>query len=380
MNLCLITSSFPIRDDDIAAPFVPPFARALEELGHTVYIVTPTKYGAPVGWNETERVYWFVWRAGRERLVDLKPSSPRDALRMWSLMSSGERALIEIVQAKKIDACLGLWAAPGGYLAWQAKKRYGVPFGVWALGSDINSWANYPIIGGIIRATLEHADAVFADGFALARKAGALAGKKCTFLSSMRPLPLERAVPVKLGAQPVHFLFVGRWERVKGADVLVKAAQIVGHKLGHAAAEIIFVGGGTLEPMLREFVAANGLNDMVCFVNQPPFPELLGYFKQANCVVIPSRNESIPLVLGEALQAGAPLIVSDVGDMGDLAREYQLGRVVPPDDAPALADALCDFVANGSTDSAQRGDLLQLLDLKTSARVCAETLGRFLKV
>lgn len=374
MKLCLITSSFPVREDDIAAPFVPPLARALEGLGHQVWILSPTKYGAPTGWGEDERVYWFPWRVGHERLVNLNPRSPVDALRMWSLLRSGEAALLRLAREKKFDACVGLWAIPSGYLAWQAKKKLGLPFGVWALGSDINTWAHYPLIGGIIRATLRNADVLFADGFELARKTRQLARQECRFLSSMRPLPFERAVTIKLGVQPFHFLFVGRWEKVKGLDLLLQSVQRAVDKLGRSIFELVVVGSGVLEAEAREFVRAYGLDEIVRFVRQPPFEELLGYFAQASCVVIPSRSESIPLVFGEALQANAPLIVSDVGDMGNLAREYKVGQVVPPNDVDALTKALCDFVGHGSAVSARRADLVQLLALDTSARVMIEQM------
>lgn len=374
MNLLLVTSSFPTHPGDIAAPFVPPLVDELRARGDNVWVLTPTKQNAPVGWNRDETVFWFPWQAGSERLVNLNPRSPRDAWRMWNLMRSGERALLNLVRAKKIDACVGLWAVPGGYLAWQAKKKLGVPFGVWALGSDINTWANYPVIGSIIRATLRNADAVFADGFELARKTQALAQQPCHFLSSMRPLPFEQAQSVTLGKQPYHFVFVGRWEKVKGVDVLIDAARIAAETLGRNIFEVVLVGGGVLDAELRATIAQHNLNDLIRLVIQPSFPELLGYFKQASCVVIPSRNESIPLVFGEALQAGAPLIVSDVGDMGNLAREYQVARVVPPDDARALAGALCEFVANSAQTGARRAELVQLLDLKTSARLMREKM------
>lgn len=377
MNLCLITSSFPTHQGDIAAPFVAPLIDELRARGDKVWVLTPTKQNAPVGWDENKTVFWFPWMAGGERLVNLNPRSPRDAFRMWNLMQSGERALLDLVRSKKVEACVGLWAVPSGYLAWQARKKAGIPYGVWALGSDINTWANYPIIGKIIRATLEHADAVFADGFELARKTQALAKQPCQFLSSMRPLPMEQAEPVTLGPQPVHFVFVGRWEKVKGVDVLLDAARLSAQELGHKAFEVVVVGGGVVDAELRAFVEQHGLTDVVRFVEQPPFRQLLGYFRQASCIVIPSRNESIPLVLGEAMQAGAPLIVSDVGDMGNLARDYGIARVVPPDDAGALAAALCDFIAHPQIPDARRAELVRLLDLRTSAHKLSETMQNY---
>lgn len=378
MNLCLVTSSFPLSPDDIAAPFVPPLIGDLEDLGHRVHVVTPSKTGAPTGWDESQRVFWFPWFESPKRAVNLSPSSPGDILRMLSLVQNGERALLRVIREKHIQACLGLWVVPGGYLAWQAKKRSGVPFGVWALGSDVNTWANYPIIGRIIRATLENADAVFADGFELARKTQVLARRDCLFLSSMRPMNYDNARSVQIGIQPVHFLFVGRWERVKGVDILLEAAQIAAGRLGNDKFEVVIVGAGEMEPAMREFVSIHNLHENVRLVVRPPFDQLLGYYKQSSCVVIPSRMESIPLVFGEALQAHKPMIVSEVGDMGELARRYQVARVVPPNNAEALAGALYDFILQGNPNFQGNGALPELLDLKTSARELSMQLGKLL--
>lgn len=378
MNLCLVTSSFPLSTDDIAAPFVPPLIGDLEELGHRVHVVTPSKTGAPTGWDESQRVFWFPWFMSPKRAVNLSPSSPGDILRILSLVQNGERALRRVIREKQIQACLGLWVVPGGYLAWQAKKKSGVPFGVWALGSDVNTWANYPIIGRIIRATLENADAVFADGFELARKTQVLARKDCLFLSSMRPMNYDNARSVQLGNQPVHFLFVGRWERIKGVDVLLEATQIAAGRLGNDKFEVVIVGAGEMEPAMREFVSIHGLGEAVRLVVRPPFDQLLGYYKQSSCIVIPSRMESIPLVFGEALQAHKPMIVSEVGDMGDLARRYQVARVVPPNIAEALAGALYDFVLQGNPNFQGNEALRELLDLRTSAQELSMQLGNLL--
>ena len=58
------------------------------------------------------------------------------------------------------------------------------------------------------------------------------------------------------------------------------------------------------------------------------------YYKSCDCVVIPSRSESIPLVLSEALRFNNKLIVTDVGDMGMLGRQYGVAglsrRKTPP--------------------------------------------------
>jgi glycosyltransferase involved in cell wall biosynthesis len=84
-------------------------------------------------------------------------------------------------------------------------------------------------------------------------------------------------------------------------------------------------------------------------------------------VVIPSRSESIPLVFSEALNFGKELIVSDVGDMGMLGREYGVAEVVPPENPVALKEALKKMLSRkGSQKGEKREELLKLFDMETS--------------
>jgi glycosyltransferase involved in cell wall biosynthesis len=56
--------------------------------------------------------------------------------------------------------------------------------------------------------------------------------------------------------------------------------------------------------------------------------------------VLPSRFEGMPLALLEALEAGLPCLVTDVGENAALVEHGTTGWVVPPGDPAALADAL----------------------------------------
>ena len=56
----------------------------------------------------------------------------------------------------------------------------------------------------------------------------------------------------------------------------------------------------------------------------------------AKVLAIPSRIESVPLILGDAIQAGCPVVATDCGDMGSVVVRYGLGVVVPPEDPGAM--------------------------------------------
>jgi glycosyltransferase involved in cell wall biosynthesis len=88
--------------------------------------------------------------------------------------------------------------------------------------------------------------------------------------------------------------------------------------------------------------------------------------------VIPSRSESIPLVFSEALKFDKELIVTDVGDMGMLSRQYGVAWVIPPEDPMALRAAMKKRVESQENDQThddkgKKEELKRLFNIETSA-------------
>jgi glycosyltransferase involved in cell wall biosynthesis len=102
-----------------------------------------------------------------------------------------------------------------------------------------------------------------------------------------------------------------------------------------------------------------------------PDETLASLYESSDCVVIPSRSESIPLVFSEALRFNKDLIVTDVGDMGMLGRQYGAARVVLPGNVMALQESLKEIVAlRDQGKEAKEGnrveELKRLFDMETS--------------
>jgi glycosyltransferase involved in cell wall biosynthesis len=77
-----------------------------------------------------------------------------------------------------------------------------------------------------------------------------------------------------------------------------------------------------------------------------PDGEVEQLFASAAVVVLPYREVESSGVLALALGHGRPAIVTDVGGIGDAIREFGAGRVVPPEDPSALADACVDLLTD----------------------------------
>ena len=308
-------------------------------------------------------VRWYGWAGSSGPIVALSPRSPRDLNRIFSLLRDGERALRDLIDQTHVDSCLALWAVPSGYLARRA-CRGRIPYSVWALGSDIHVWAYRPLVGRLVRNVLRDADHCFADGVELAAEVRRLSGRTCDFLPSARRLPPRAALPEPRGSG-INFLFVGRLELVKGADVLVTA--LLDLVRSGADVRLTMCGSGSLGAGLQRQVEAAGATDRVRFMSDVGGDVVAALMGTCDCLVVPSRNESIPVVFSESLQAGIPLLVADVGDMGDLARQHRLATPVRPGDAAALAAAMKEFARDPAGHRVAyeraRADLLRIFDV-----------------
>jgi glycosyltransferase involved in cell wall biosynthesis len=368
LNICILTSSFPAHPDDVLqVPFVIPLIRGLRRRGHRVWVFTQDRSGLKEEFLEEVHVRWFSWMGSKKPLVHLSPYRPLDLLRIGSLLIHGRRAIVPFLKDNRVEACLALWVVPSGIFAHHAFRKMGIPYSVWALGSDITRYGKNPLLSPVMRRIIRKARGVFADGFDLAKKVEERFGRRCDFLATTRLLEAA-ARQEALPGHPYRFLFVGRLEKVKGLDLLLRAMALLGEE--GTPVHLTVCGAGGMEAWAKEFVRAEGLETKVSFTGSVDDRKLASLYASCDTVVIPSRSESIPLVFSEALQFNKPLIVADVGDMGMLGRDYDVACVVPPEDPMALKESMKRAIASRQEGEAGRGgkraELLNRFNIETS--------------
>lgn len=146
--------------------------------------------------------------------------------------------------------------------------------------------------------------------------------------------------PIAPAADATDLLFIGELRALKGIDLLIEAvAQLRGHGRDITAT---IVGSGPDEKSLHAAVAARGLTQAIRFL--PAMPARRA-FALGRVMVVPSRAESLPYIVLEAAGAGVPLIASRVGGIPEIFGPDS-PRLVPPDNAPALAAAIAEAMAD----------------------------------
>ncbi|MGI9018271.1 MAG: glycosyltransferase family 4 protein [Euzebya sp.] len=152
--------------------------------------------------------------------------------------------------------------------------------------------------------------------------------------------PIERLVDASL---PL-LLFVGRLEKRKGLETLIKAflrLRANGHHL-----RLCVVGEGPERERCQSLIPPS-LRTEVLFVGAVSHDELPRYHASADIFVSPATGgESFGIVLLEGMAAGLPVVASNIPGYRTVMTDGVQGRMITPGNSIALADALEALLSN----------------------------------
>lgn len=138
---------------------------------------------------------------------------------------------------------------------------------------------------------------------------------------------------------PPELLFVGRLEYEKGVHDVIAALPRI--RRAHPGTTLTIAGDGTQYDWLVEQVRRHRVRKATTFVGRLDHAELLAALHRADAAVLPSHYEPFGLVALEAAAAGAPLVTSDIGGLGEAVIDGETGISCPPRDVARLARAVC---------------------------------------
>jgi glycosyltransferase involved in cell wall biosynthesis len=136
---------------------------------------------------------------------------------------------------------------------------------------------------------------------------------------------------------------VGRLERVKGYDVLMRAmSSLIGLV---PDARLILIGEGSERRQLEEEADRLGMTTFVTMTGRLDAGAIRERLNRAAAFVLPSRSEGLPLALLEAMASGLPVVATGVGGVPEVLTP-QSGIIVPPDTPHAIAKALASIMSD----------------------------------
>ena len=345
--------------------YVRAMAKGLAGGGHDVHVITRALHHSHTSLAHGARLHGIYvpdeWQPGAGDLGEA-----RDALAFawhaWrqvrALAASGGR--FDIVEAPEYKA-QGFYMARDGGLPLVVKCHAHL-----ALCLDLNGVAladDTALVADLERETLGRATAVHANSLALAARC-----------SVDYQVPAARFVHVPygidtglfqptastwreswgVGAGPVA-LFVGRMEPRKGIETLVPAFTELVRRMPDATLVVagpdtVGVTGRTSQQqwMSDTWAAAGVAADRVRQLGPVSPGDLPALYSAADVMVAPSPYEAFGLVYLEAMACGTAAIGCAAGGVPEIITDGITGRLVPPGDAPALASAMEQLLADAA--------------------------------
>jgi len=158
------------------------------------------------------------------------------------------------------------------------------------------------------------------------------------------------------GGEATRIGMIARFSPEKGQHLLLDAAERlcrVRTEVEYVFAGAAFFGEGRYEEQIRSRAQRGPLAERVRFAGfVDDVPSLL---RDLDIIVHPSvEPEGFGQIVAEAMMAGKPVVVSAAGGSAELVEDGVTGRLVPPGDAGALADAIAELLAS-PTKAAEMG-------------------------
>lgn len=332
-------------------------AREQHLLGHDVGVICDNRTGG----EAAERVLAALAQHCKLGLTRIP---------IGTLPGFGDRAALRYVReiAKSVGAnVIHGHGAKGGVYARLAASKLGVA-GVYSShgGSLHYDWFKPP--GAAFLAAerlLRFADCglVFVCRFErdlFAHKIGIGKCKTAVIYNGLQPdeFAVRRLIP-----DATDFLFVGEMRQLKGVDVLLEALAEVRKANPYT---LTLIGDGSDLARFQKQAVELGLGNAARFLGRKTIAEALPL---GRIMIMPSRQESFPYVVLEAIAAKVPVIASRIGGIPEILPDRQL---VTAGNAHALAAAMNNAAQNNSN-----GSILDELQSKLAQKFTVRRMAEY---
>jgi phosphatidylinositol alpha-1,6-mannosyltransferase len=248
---------------------------------------------------------------------------------------------------------------PEGVVAWALRRMTGIPYLIYAHGEEVQMRLQSRKLAWLMSLLYKGATAIVANSWNT---------RQLLLDIGVRP---ERVHVIHPGVDVAAFragesgglvirqrhnlgnafvmLTIGRLQRRKGHDAVIKALPIVKEQISNS--RYLIVGSGEEEKSLRELAASLGVVEDVVFVGSIPDEERAAYYAACDVFVMPNREvgadiEGFGIVFLEAGAAEKPVIGGASGGTADAIQDGITGIRVNGDDVGAIADAIVKLSRN----------------------------------
>lgn len=181
------------------------------------------------------------------------------------------------------------------------------------------------------------------DGIVAVSKASKLDFKNLfTFRFPHEVIPVGILIPEKFSKKepfpdPV-LVHVGGFTFEKNHPELFRVFASVLEKKPNS--KLLMIGEGPLRSQIAELAEQKGLSHVVSFLGAHPDP--FSHVPENAILVLPSKIEGMPAVIGEAFLRRIPVVASDVGAVSELVKSKQTGWLVPAESTDLMVESILE--------------------------------------
>jgi len=174
--------------------------------------------------------------------------------------------------------------------------------------------------------------------------------------------------PIATQKNATDFIYIGMMRDLKGVDLFLNALPLVAEKTGKNISATLVGSGPDLESYKK---LAKNFGSLVETTFHDPMPAR-DAFGLGRTLVVPSRAESMPYIVLEALAANRPTIATRVGGIPEIYGPYA-SALVQPDDIDALVSTMVGQIQNTQV-QADGDKLSQRIQEQFSVTVMAQSV------
>jgi glycosyltransferase involved in cell wall biosynthesis len=186
-----------------------------------------------------------------------------------------------------------------------------------------------------------------------------------TNMQVIRNLPFKREFPADYQVRPKNLIYQGALNKDRGIDLMISAMQYIdGYNL-------IVAGKGDLENQLKEHAKDLKLDKRVIFTGNLSFDNLYELTKTARLGFSLEQGDSLnykyslPNKVFDYIQAGVPVVCSNLPEMRNIIDKYNCGITISPKNAEELASVINELL----------NDDYKLISFHKNCEVAAEVLN-----
>lgn len=401
LNIVLVSQGYPPLNTDGISRYNNTLAKQLAKNGHNVYVVTKLPKGSRESHTITYVDGHWVYSHNPDIIKDYHTGYGRTDNLLK--LSKSVYTTVESIHGKVgVDVVFTpLWDVEG-----LALIRHKIAPVILTLMSPLKKvvetqWyyledPSLETVYELEKYCIENADGVMAISQGIKEAIGSL--------YSVNWIELQKSVPVEViplgvdqeiaqasevagGATDsnVSLLFVGRFERRKGVDVLFEALEELMPKYDNLTVNLVGnpeITDENNKKYYREFEKLHRKKDWfkrIVLHGYVSDSQLSGLYEQCDIFVAPSRYESFGIIFIEAMSHSKPVIGTNVGGIPEIIQDGKNGYLFENEDSAQLRDRIERLVVNKDLRREMGRESARLLKSKFSAGVMASNAEKIIQ-